>query len=40
MAEIGAWFLIVSAGFAFYTAGAMAVNSAYNRTIMPMFSRT
>lgn len=40
VAEIGAWFLIVSAGFAFYTAGAMAVNSAYNRTILPMFSRT
>jgi succinate-acetate transporter protein len=37
--QVGAWFLIVSAGFAFYTAGALALNSAYNRTILPMFTR-
>lgn len=36
--EVGAWFLIVSAAFAFYTAGAMVVNSSYNRTILPLMS--
>lgn len=38
VAQVGAWFLIVSAGFAFYTAGALALNSAFRRTIMPLWS--
>jgi succinate-acetate transporter protein len=37
--QIGGWFLICSAGFAFYAGGALAVNSTYERTILPMFSR-
>lgn len=37
--EIGGWFLIVSAGLAFYAAAAMVLNSSYNRTVLPMFSR-
>lgn len=34
--QIGGWFLIASAGFAFYTAGALVLNSTYNRDVMPM----
>lgn len=37
--KIGGWFLIVSAGFAFYTAAALVLNSTYERTILPMISR-
>ena len=35
--QIGGWFLIVSAALAFYAGGALAVNSTYERTVMPMF---
>ncbi len=34
--QIGGWFLIVSAGFAFYAAGALVLNSVYSRTVLPM----
>jgi hypothetical protein len=37
--QIGGWFLICSAGLAFYTGGALALNSTYERTVLPMFSR-
>jgi succinate-acetate transporter protein len=37
--EIGGWFLIVSAGLAFYTGGALALNSTYEREVLPMFPR-
>jgi succinate-acetate transporter protein len=37
--QIGGWFLICSAGFAFYAGGALALNSTYERTLLPMFSR-
>lgn len=37
--HIGGWFLIISAGLAFYAGGALALNSTYERTVMPMFSR-
>jgi succinate-acetate transporter protein len=37
--QIGGWFLICSAGLAFYAAGALAINSTYERTILPMFPR-
>lgn len=37
--QIGGWFLVVSAGLAFYAGGALAVNSTYERTILPMFPR-
>jgi succinate-acetate transporter protein len=37
--QIGGWFLIVSAGFAFYAGGALAVNSTYERTVLPMLPR-
>ncbi|MGH8960216.1 MAG: acetate uptake transporter [Jatrophihabitantaceae bacterium] len=35
----GGWFLIISAGLAFYAGGALALNSTYERSIMPMFPR-
>jgi uncharacterized protein len=35
----GGWFLIISAGLAFYAGGAVALNSTYERTVLPMFSR-
>jgi succinate-acetate transporter protein len=35
--QIGGWFLICSAGLAFYTGGALALNSTYERPILPMF---
>lgn len=34
--EIGGWFLICSAGLAFYAGGALALNSTYEREILPM----
>lgn len=37
--QIGGWFLICSAGLAFYSGGALALNSTYGRTVLPMFSR-
>jgi succinate-acetate transporter protein len=37
--QIGGWFLICSAGLAFYGGGALALNSTYERTVLPMFSR-
>jgi len=37
--QIGGWFLICSAGLAFYAGGALALNSTYERTVLPMFSR-
>jgi succinate-acetate transporter protein len=37
--EVGGWFLIISAGLAFYCAGALVLNSTFNRTVLPMFSR-
>jgi hypothetical protein len=37
--QVGGWFLICSAGLAFYTGGALALNSTYERTVLPMFSR-
>jgi succinate-acetate transporter protein len=39
IAQIGGWFLVASAGLAFYAGGALAVNSTYERTILPMFPR-
>ena len=38
--NVGGWFLIISAGLAFYAAGALVLNSCYSRTVLPMFSRT
>lgn len=35
--EIGGWFLICSAALAFYAGGALAVNSTYERSVLPMF---
>jgi succinate-acetate transporter protein len=37
--QIGGWFLICSAGLAFYSGGAIALNSTYERAILPMFPR-
>jgi uncharacterized protein len=37
--EIGGWFLICAAGLAFYTGGALALNSTYERPVLPMFPR-
>ena len=37
--QIGGWFLICSAGLAFYSGGALALNSTYERTVLPMYSR-
>lgn len=37
--QIGGWFLICSAGLAFYAGGALALNSVYERTVLPMFPR-
>ncbi|HET8582673.1 MAG TPA: acetate uptake transporter [Jatrophihabitans sp.] len=37
--QIGGWFLICSAGLAFYAGGALALNSTYERTVLPMFPR-
>jgi len=37
--EVGGWFLIIAAGLAFYCAGALVLNSTFNRTVLPMFSR-
>jgi hypothetical protein len=38
--KIGGWFLIVSAGLAFYAGAALVLNSTYERIVLPMFSRT
>lgn len=37
--QIGGWFLICSAGLAFYAGGALALNSTYERPILPMYPR-
>jgi uncharacterized protein len=37
--QIGGWFLIAAAGLAFYSGGALVLNSTYGRTVLPMFSR-
>jgi succinate-acetate transporter protein len=37
--HIGGWFLIVSAGLAFYAGGALTLNSTYERAILPMLVR-
>lgn len=37
--QIGGWFLIVSAGLAFYAGGALALNSTYERPVLPMWPR-
>jgi len=37
--EVGGWFLICSAGLAFYSGAALVLNSTYERTVLPMFSR-
>ncbi len=33
---VGAYFLVVSSGLAFYTASAMMLESSYNRTLLPL----
>jgi len=38
--QIGGWFLICSAGLAFYAGGALVLNSTYERPVLPMFPRT
>lgn len=38
--KIGGWFLIVSAGLAFYAGAALVLNSTYEQMVLPMFSRT
>jgi succinate-acetate transporter protein len=37
--HVGGWFLIISAGLAFYGAAALVLNSTYERVVLPMFSR-
>jgi succinate-acetate transporter protein len=37
--NIGGYFLILSAGLAFYGASALVVNSAYRRPVLPLLSR-
>lgn len=37
--RIGGYFLILSAGLAFYGASAMVINSSFQRRILPLFSR-
>lgn len=37
--HIGGWFLIASAGLAFYGASALVINSAFQRTVLPLASR-
>jgi succinate-acetate transporter protein len=37
--HIGGWFLIISAGLAFYAGGALTLNSTYERAILPMLVR-
>jgi succinate-acetate transporter protein len=37
--DIGGYFLILSAGLAFYGASALVINSAYQRTVLPLASR-
>jgi hypothetical protein len=37
--HVGGWFLIISAGFAFYGGAALVINSAFQRTVLPLFSR-
>jgi succinate-acetate transporter protein len=36
--EIGGWFLIAAAGLAFYSGAALALNSTYERVVLPMFA--
>lgn len=37
--HIGGWFLIASAGLAFYSGAALVLNSTYEKSILPMFPR-
>ena len=39
LGQIGGWFLIVSAALAFYAGGALALNSTYQRPVLPMWPR-
>jgi uncharacterized protein len=36
---VGGWFLVASAALAFYGAAALVLNSAYQRTVLPLLSR-
>lgn len=38
--NIGGYFLILSAGLAFYGASALVINSAFQRRVLPLLSRT
>ena len=38
--NIGGYFLILSAGLAFYGASALVINSAFQRTVLPLLSRS
>lgn len=38
--HIAGYFLIISAGLAFYGASAMVINSTFQRRILPLISRT
>jgi succinate-acetate transporter protein len=37
--HLGGWFLVASAALAFYGASALVLNSAYQRTVLPLLSR-
>ncbi|MGH9299371.1 MAG: acetate uptake transporter, partial [Acidimicrobiales bacterium] len=37
--NVGGYFLILSAGFAFYGASALVINSSFQRTVLPLASR-
>jgi succinate-acetate transporter protein len=37
--DVGGYFLILSAGLAFYGASALVINSSYERTVLPLFAR-
>lgn len=37
--HVGGYFLILSAGFAFYGASALVINSSFGRTVLPLISR-
>ncbi len=37
--HIGGWFLIVSAGLAFYGGAALVLNSTFERSVFPMLPR-
>jgi succinate-acetate transporter protein len=39
LGHLGGWFLVASAALAFYGASALVLNSAYQRTVLPLLSR-